>query len=118
MFQVFLNTQMQMLTLIQKKIYLLLEYHLKKISLISLELHSANPWQWNGEKKRYECPPSSIALRVAYTRLPTFFTTVYHNEVNDYHHSVRKRKSNQETLGSYVSSIKTANTKLHHQMKF
>jgi len=56
----------------------------------------ANPWQWNGEKKRYECPPSSIALRVAYTRLPTFFTTVYHNEINTIITQLEKEKATKK----------------------
>jgi len=42
----------------------------------------ANTWQWNPNKKRYESEPTTMALRVAYKRLPEFFTTVYHNEVN------------------------------------
>ena len=54
---------------------------------------TANPWEWNADKKRYESEPTTIALRVAYNRLPQFFTTVYHNEVNTLITQLEKEKS-------------------------
>lgn len=56
----------------------------------------ANPWQWNGEKKRYECSPSTIGLRVAYNRLPSFFTTTYHNEINTLITQLEKEQSTKD----------------------
>lgn len=54
----------------------------KKEFINKFRFTRANPWEWNRKKKRYESTPTTIALRVAYNKLPEFFTTVYHNEVN------------------------------------
>ena len=40
-------------------------------------------WSWNKEKKRYQAPASTHALKIAYKVLPKYFETIYQGEVNE-----------------------------------
>tara|TARA_Y100000389_G_C17459096_1_gene520328 strand:+ start:742 stop:1845 length:1104 start_codon:yes stop_codon:yes gene_type:complete len=40
-------------------------------------------WKWNKEKKRYEAPASTHALKIAYKVLPKYFETIYQGEVKE-----------------------------------
>ena len=46
-------------------------------------LDNSQPWVWNSERKRYEADPCTSSLKLAYTILPKYFTTEYHNEIKD-----------------------------------
>lgn len=46
-------------------------------------IDNSQPWVWNSERKRYESDPSTSSLKLAYTILPQYFTTVYHNQIKD-----------------------------------
>ena len=77
----------------KKENLLTIQVPFKKEFINKFRSTRANPWEWNSNKKRYESTPTTIALLVAYTRLPKFFTTVYHNEVNTLITQLEKEKS-------------------------
>ena len=57
------------------------EVPFKKDFINKFNRHSSDIWQWNKDKRRYEAPPSTVALKIIYTTLPNFFKTVYYGEI-------------------------------------